>query len=948
MIRLVLRKMLNNPWMMICLLIGSILAVAMVSSIPMYTDGVLQRMLIRDAEDYQLKTGYYPGRSHIKSNLYSNYSPKDRAKAFRVFDRVISDELAPSVGLPIRAQTRLVTMDYFTALPTIQREEEPQKRSMKIEGLQYLDEHIKIIHGRIFSKEKQDDYYEVIVTEQAMKEQDLRLDEFYTISDLVRRVEEPIKVKVVGVFDMKDLADPYWFQGIGAYRTSFMMDYDLLTEEFIRKDSTLLTGSQWYFAYDYHAMTLDAIPGVLKAAEHTDEYFKEYRSLDWRFPIIPILEEYHIREGQLKLTLWMLQVPILLMLAFYLFMVAQLTIENEKNEIAVMKSRGASRLQIFVSYFIESIILSLIALLLGPPIGLFLCRILGASNGFLEFVQRKALPLKLSAKAYQYSLLAVLLFVITMLLPAFAASKTTIVEYKQKKHRVTKFPLWQKLFLDLVLLGISAYGLYIYRLRQQVILVSQVDASSVAVDPLLFLISTLFIVGSGLLFVRIYPLIIRGVFWLGRKSWSPVLYASFIEVGRSSGKSHFLMLFLVVTLSIGIFNANAARTLNTNYEERIRYENGADLVLEAFWPSTARSADEGLSEGNPLSLIVNEEPVQYQEPPFGPFANLKGADSVTKVYINDKVTVSLPGERVNNVTIMGIIPDEFGRTTWFRNGLLPHHINRYLNLMAQDPRALLLSASFREKYDLKPGETVFITWKEQGYFEGIIYAFIDYWPTYNPNIKNKQNETPDFIVASYSYIRAKTALEPYQVWLSKADGATSEEIYKDIEEKEIKLVSIKDTDQTIIKMKNDPMVQGTNGVLSLGFIVTIVVCMAGFMIYWILSIHSRALNFGIFRAIGLSRNKVIGMLASEQILISGLSIVMGIVTGIVSSKLFVPLLQIANNAENQVPPFHVVSDPVDFIRLFAIVFFMLAAGITVLGFLISKIRIAQVIKLGED
>ena len=60
MIRIVLRKMLNNPWMMICLLVGSILAVAMVSSIP-YTDGVLQRMLIKDAEEYQLQTRYYPG-----------------------------------------------------------------------------------------------------------------------------------------------------------------------------------------------------------------------------------------------------------------------------------------------------------------------------------------------------------------------------------------------------------------------------------------------------------------------------------------------------------------------------------------------------------------------------------------------------------------------------------------------------------------------------------------------------------------------------------------------------------------------------------------------------------------------------------------------------------------------------------------------------------------------
>lgn len=192
------------------------------------------------------------------------------------------------------------------------------------------------------------------------------------------------------------------------------------------------------------------------------------------------------------------------------------------------------------------------------------------------------------------------------------------------------------------------------------------------------------------------------------------------------------------------------------------------------------------------------------------------------------------------------------------------------------------------------------------------------------------------------------ALEPYQVWLSKAPGATSEQIYDDIENKKLSIVSLKDTDQTIIRMKNDPMVQGTNGVLTLGFIVTMIICMAGFLIYWILSINRRVLNFGIFRAIGLSRGKIIGMLTWEQILISGLSIITGIVIGLLSSKLFVPLLQIANNAAEQVPPFHVVTNPADFARIYAMVFFMLAAGLTVLGMLISRIKIAQVIKLGED
>jgi len=120
------------------------------------------------------------------------------------------------------------------------------------------------------------------------------------------------------------------------------------------------------------------------------------------------------------------------------------------------------------------------------------------------------------------------------------------------------------------------------------------------------------------------------------------------------------------------------------------------------------------------------------------------------------------------------------------------------------------------------------------------------------------------------------------------------------------------------------------------------------LIYWILSIQRRVLNFGIFRAIGLSKGKVIGMLACEQVLISGLSILMGVLSGMVSSKLFVPLLQIANNAEQQVPPFHVVTDPTDFARIAVMVLLMLTVGISVLGILTSKIKIAQVIKLGED
>ena len=38
--------------------------------------------------------------------------------------------------------------------------------------------------------------------------------------------------------------------------------------------------------------------------------------------------------------------------------------------------------------------------------------------------------------------------------------------------------------------------------------------------------------------------------------------------------------------------------------------------------------------------------------------------------------------------------------------------------------------------------------------------------------------------------------------------------------------------------RNDPALEGTNGMLTLGFLVTMGVAFAGFLIYWVLSLRS--------------------------------------------------------------------------------------------------------------
>ncbi len=65
----VLRKIASNRWKVLCLLAGSILVVAMLSSIPIYTNGTLQRLLVKEMEQYQVDTGFYPGYYVVDAQL---------------------------------------------------------------------------------------------------------------------------------------------------------------------------------------------------------------------------------------------------------------------------------------------------------------------------------------------------------------------------------------------------------------------------------------------------------------------------------------------------------------------------------------------------------------------------------------------------------------------------------------------------------------------------------------------------------------------------------------------------------------------------------------------------------------------------------------------------------------------------------------------------------------
>jgi len=144
------------------------------------------------------------------------------------------------------------------------------------------------------------------------------------------------------------------------------------------------------------------------------------------------------------------------------------------------------------------------------------------------------------------------------------------------------------------------------------------------------------------------------------------------------------------------------------------------------------------------------------------------------------------------------------------------------------------------------------------------------------------------------------------------------------------------------------VLQGTNGILTVGFMVVLLLCSVGFLIYWILSIQSRSLLFGIFRAMGMSMREVFTMLINEQVFISGLSIAVGALVGHLTAMLYMPLIQLGYAASDNAIPLEVISSSTDQLRLLSVVGAVMLLCMMILGMLISHMKVTQALKLGED
>ncbi|KQX64919.1 ABC transporter permease [Paenibacillus sp. Root444D2] len=970
MLRFLFRKMWNTRWLTLSTLLGLVMAVAFTTSIPMYADGSLKRVVAKSLEE---KSEGLPAGS-----LLMRYQAvgTERAGLTELNDVnvYIQDEIPKDVGFPLQTYARSYTIKGAQLTPANGTKADPSKRrQMTLTTLSGLTDQVEWSIGQMASGQVQNGILEAVVLEEALFRNDLHVGDIFSYSVSGAGGSQLLKVKIVGSFKPKSETSAYWFQGLEGLVNALIIHDDVFMKTLLTEKKIPLQLANWYYAFDLRNIQTSQLSPLENRLERLDiDLFQKLKNTKVDVSFKPILTEFKAQSLQMQILLFTLAAPMIAMVFYYIVMNARQSLDRQRGVIAILRSRGGSTKQIVGIYFLEGLLLGAIALLIGPFMGWFMAKSIGSSSGFLTFVDRKSIPVSFTNEAMLYGGLAVLIAILASVIPAVLFARSSIVNYKQQLARSDRSPLWQRWFIDIVLLGLVGYGFYLFDQRQVLSVQTGLTTDQLQVHPLLFFVPALSIFALGLFFLRIFPWLLRLFGWLGRKFLPVPLYLTLVQLSRSAKSYYPLMLLLILTLGLGVYNSSAARTIDLNSTERIMYQYGTDVVLQTVWegfsdelpkdPNAGKSgggaqgggtsgaggnnggsggsgAGGGQGQGGPKPGEEAPSKIRYVEPPFQMFRDLEGVQAAARV-LQMKGNVVVSGKSTGQGMIMGIDNADFAKVAWFRPDLFPAHPNQYLNLLGSYEQAVIIPSNYASKYALKAGDLLSITIGQQP-VEFVIVGILPYWPSQYPD------QAP-FFIANLDYIYDQAPTTPYEVWLKMKPDAKVAPIVATLQAKGIELASVKDVRNELIVQKKLPARGGVFGILSLGFLVSVIVSLIGYMLYWFFNLSSRVVQFGVLRAMGLSRKQLTGMLLLEQGFTAGLSIALGIGIGKLTSYFFLPFLQTSQNVKTQVPPFRVVFDSKDTYQLYFVVAFMMITGALLLFLHIRRLRVHQAVKLGEE
>jgi ABC-type antimicrobial peptide transport system permease subunit len=406
--------------------------------------------------------------------------------------------------------------------------------------------------------------------------------------------EPDLWMEVAGIVRPQNPLDPYWFgefspltsQSTGRWSDQYHV---ILSEDrFFSAFSSFFPGEGVDLAW--HALLRHDTFSVADIEPFQAKLLKLTARLDALPPDVTLGQQLSADTGvglilamfqrqleSIRIPLYIFVAEVMLLVLYYVTMVAALSMRQVEREFAILRSRGTSGWQITRIQIVEVLIILAAALLSGPWLGAGFVQGLSLI-GPLADVGQADWRLSLSQSAWLAATIGALACLAGLLLPLGPALRRSIVIHQQMAGRSRHPPWWQRLYLDVFVLAGGLVLLWRLRLYGEM---TTGGPGGARLDWLLLLSPVAFLFGAATILLRVFPLILRAMAALVARGQGLAGALALWQASRNPTHVTRLVLLLTLAIALGNLSTGLNITLDQSEYDRAYYLAGNDLRLTA-------------------------------------------------------------------------------------------------------------------------------------------------------------------------------------------------------------------------------------------------------------------------------------------------------------------------------------------------------------------------------
>ncbi|OGS55607.1 MAG: hypothetical protein A3K60_03620 [Euryarchaeota archaeon RBG_19FT_COMBO_56_21] len=582
-----------------------------------------------------------------------------------------------------------------------------------------------------------------------------------------------------------------------------------------------------------------------------------------------------------------LSLPIVALGAYLSIVGVDLGVSERKREIAILKSRGASNRQVFVSLIMESFLLGTFSGVLGLILGVLVSRfLLDAATIFSYQGEGNALTsdFMISAWTIIYSVIfGIGLMIISSYRPFKKISKADVREalhyYSPTVVQIDYKPKMDIIFLSLSILSIISIWIGFDWANN----LNDVSWITRLILGLLVLIGILiFPLMPFLLSLSVIRLLTRGSRKLYAKltfivrPWTKELhYLVDKNIVRNPRRASNLCLIIALSLAFGLFISVTMESTMRYQENLVKFEVGSDIKTESsyYWGGQPEQLNPAvLQEISSVEGIESHSTYESVRVSYGYYGGYYGGNAVSFDALAYKETV-----RPNGFYFV-----DGGRES--------------LDDLASLNGTLLIVQWLAEDYGISVGDDIPLTLDMTNYSSGYYeQKYVNYWGYVVGIVKSLPGLESYSIYmdqSSMDFVPVQNRTEivsTYGVFVDVADGYEQAAVAEDIDDVFIRAGMSPNTitvDEKMEELNNDPAFRALTDFLYMEYVLSVVIMTIGVGILIFVAVNDREKELASIMARGSSAGQIRKILMGESFTLMVLGLVVGASVGLLTAYLF--------------------------------------------------------------